>query len=152
MASAVAVFNRFNVFAQNLAKGVHNLDGSPPTNVLKVMLTDVAPVVTNTVFANITEIAAGNGYTAGGAALVSPTGTLIGLQEVLASNQVVFTASGGAIAQFRYAVLYDSTPTSPLKPLIGWWDYGSEFIVADTANFTITFAGLVTAGTILTLG
>jgi hypothetical protein len=54
---------------------------------------------------------------------------------------VVFTASGGSVGPFRYAVLYDDTQTSPAKPLIAWWDYGSSITLADTETFTVDFDG-----------
>ena len=49
---------------------------------------------------------------------------------------VTFTASGGAIADFRYAVLYNDTPTSPADALIGYWDYGSTVSLASGETFT----------------
>ena len=51
----MATFTKFDVFTENLAEGVHNLG----SNTLKVMLTNSAPLVTNTVKANLTEISAG---------------------------------------------------------------------------------------------
>lgn len=127
----MAAFQKFNVFVQDLANGVHNLG----SNTLKIMLSDVAPVATNTVKANITEIAAGNGYTAGGgaAAFVSG-GDTAGLYKLILSP-VQFTAAGGSIAQFRYAILYDSTPAN--GNLIGWWDYGAEVNLTNGNTFTV---------------
>jgi hypothetical protein len=66
-------------------------------------------------------------------------------------TQVVFTASGGSIGPFRYAVLYNSTVTTPvLNPLVAWWDYGSSISLADTETFTVKFNN-TTPGTIFTL-
>jgi hypothetical protein len=48
---------------------------------------------------------------------------------------VNFVASGGAIAQFRYAVLYNSTAAS--GNLIGWWDYGAEVNLTNGNTFTV---------------
>lgn len=105
---------------------------------LKVMLTDVAPVATNTVKADLTEIAAGNGYTAGGATATVSSSAQSGGTYKLVLADVVFTASGGAINQFRYAVLYDDTPTTPhADPLIGWWDHGAEVNLATGETFTV---------------
>ena len=131
---ASMVFNKFNCLAGNVGLGVHNLN----TDTLKVMLTDVAPVATNTVKANITEIAAGNGYSAGGVAVGSNAySQTSGLGE-LTGNNVVLTATGGAIAQFRYAVLYDATVSG--GPLIGWWDNGVEINLQPTQAFTLQFS------------
>jgi hypothetical protein len=52
---------------------------------------------------------------------------------------VVFTASGGSIASFRYAVLYNDSPTSPADPLIGYWDYGSTVSLSDGESLTVDF-------------
>src|SRR6476646_7861998 len=123
----MAAFNKFNIFVQDIGNGVHNLS----SNVCKVMLTNTAPVATNAVFGDLTEVAAGNGYTAGGntASITSYTQTS-GTGKLILADPATWTASGGSIGPFRYAVLYNSTPTSPLKPLIGYWDYGSSVTLA----------------------
>ena len=61
----MAAFNKFQAFVEHVAEGVHNLG----SDTLKVMLTNTAPLATNSVKADLTEIAAGNGYTAGGGTL-----------------------------------------------------------------------------------
>ena len=55
---------------------------------------------------------------------------------------LVMTASG-SVGPFRYVVLYDDTPTSPNKPLAGWWDYGSSITMANGETFTVDFTGAV---------
>lgn len=139
----MATFNKFQAFVENLAEKVHNLGA----DTLKVALTNTAPVNTNTVLANLTEIAAGNGYSAGGtAATISSSAQTSGTYKLVLAD-VVFTASGGSIGPFRYAVLYNDTPTSPADPLIGWWDYGASVTLADGETFTVDFdasAGVMT--------
>ena|SRR5215471_21079526 len=127
----MATFNKFNQFVADAANKVHNLG----SDALKIMLTDVAPVATNTVKSNITEIAAGNGYTAGGNAVAIASSVQTGgLYKLLPSANPVWTAAGGAIAQFRYAVLYNSTPAA--GNLIGWWDVGAETNIPNGNTFT----------------
>jgi hypothetical protein len=128
----MATFNKFNAFVEHLAEGVHNLQ----SHTLKVMLTNTAPVATNSVRADLTEIAAGNGYTAGGAAASVTSSAQTGGTYKLVLGDVVITASGGSIGPFRYAVLYNDTPTAPADPLIGWWDYGSALTLANGESIT----------------
>ena len=133
----MATFNKFQDFAEQLGKGVHQLHAAGHT--LKVLLSNTAPnTATNTVKADITEISAGNGYTAGGEdsqndyTESSGTGSCTGVD-------IVWTASGGTIGPFRYAILYNDTPTSPADPLIGYWDYGSSVTLQATETFTTDF-------------
>lgn len=132
----MASYNKFNQFTKDLIDGVHDFDA----HTFKVMLTNTAPVNTNTVKANLTEISAGNGYTAGGTATTISTSTSSGTAKVTGTD-VVFTAAGGSIGPLRYAVLYNDSPTSPADPLIGWWDYASSITLADTETLTIDFDG-----------
>lgn len=141
----MATFNKFNQFVEDVAKGVHNLSTTGHT--LKVMLTNVAPVATNSVKADLTEISAGNGYTAGGTATTISSASQTSGTYKLVVTDVVFTASGGSIGPFRYAVVYNDTPTSPADPLCGWYDYGSSITLLNGETFTTDFdatAGLLT--------
>lgn len=139
----MAAFNRFEVFSENVAEKAHNLD----TDVIKVMLSNTAPnVATNQVKADITEIAAGNGYVAGGTDTQNAT-SRAGAVTSVTGVDVVFTAAGGSIGPFRYAVIYNDTAGSPVKPLIGYWDYGSSISLNDGESFTVDFgASMFTVG------
>lgn len=132
----MATFNKINAFVENLAEGVHNFQ----SHTLKVMLTNSAPSASNTVKTDITEISAGNGYTAGGATVTTSSSSQTSGTYRLVCADVVFTATG-AVGPFRYAVLYNDTPTSPADPLIGWWDYGSSLELANGETFTVDFDG-----------
>lgn len=130
----MAVFNKFQDFAEQI--GLKKIDLNADT--LKVFLTNTAPVASDTVFGTPAEISAGNGYTAGGADSQnvwseSPAGT-----GQLVCTDIVWTASGGTIGPFRYAVLYDDTSTA--KHLIGWWDYASNVTLQIGETFTVDFA------------
>lgn len=130
----MATYNKFNAFVENQL--ISNLDWDADT--FKVMLVNTAPVATNSVKADLTEISAGNGYTAGGTATTISV-TRSGGTVKATGTDVVFTASGGSIGPFRYAVLYDDTPTSPADPLVAWWDYGSSISLASGETFTVDF-------------
>lgn len=140
----MATFNKFNQFVEDLAKKVHNLSA----DTLKVMLTNTVPVATNAVKADLTEITPANGYVAGGnqATITSCVQTSGTLKLILVD--VVFTASGGSFGPFRYACLWNDTPTSPADPLIGWYDYGSAISINNGESFTVDFDG---AAGVLTL-
>ncbi len=133
----MATFNKFQQFVEYLAEGVFDLG----EDTLKVCLTDTAPTATNTVFADLTEISAGNGYTAGGNTITTSTSAQTSGTYKLVLADSVFTASGGTIGPFRYATLYSDTPSSPADPLIGYWDYGSSITLQDTETFTVDFDG-----------
>lgn len=129
----MATFTKFQSFVEAVAEKTHNLG----SDVLKVMLCNTAPVNTNTVKANLTEISAGNGYTAGGtAATISSSAQSSGTYKLVLAD-VVFTASGGTIGPFRYAVLYNDTATN--DELIAFWDYGSSITLAAGETFTVDF-------------
>jgi len=128
----MAVYNKFNQFVQDLGRGVHNLNA----NTLKIMLTNTAPVATNAIKTDLTEIAAGSGYSAGGAAVANNAYSQTSGVGNLTGDDVTWTFSG-TVGPFRYAVLYNDTPTSPADPLIGWWDRGASITMASGDTFTV---------------
>ena len=133
----MATFSKFNQFVQDVASGVHQLQ-TGTTHVLKVLLTNTAPVAANSVKADLIELGAGNGYTAGGISVGTITGAQTsGTFKLVGGTDPVWTASGGSMGPFRYAVLYNDTPTSPADPLIGFWDYGSAVTLAVSETFTV---------------
>lgn len=130
----MAVFQKFYPFVEDVAEKKHDLGA----DTLKVMLTLVAPVATNAVKADLTEIAAGNGYTAGGnTATITTSAQTLGTYKLVLADPATWTASGGSIANFRYAVLYNDTAAS--KNLIGFWDYGSTVTVHAGETFKVDF-------------
>lgn len=137
----MASFNKFNSFVEAVAEKLHNLG----SDTLKVMLTNSAPVATNTVKADITEITAQNGYTAGGtAASITSSAQSSGTYKLVLAD-VVFTPSGGTFGPFRYAVLYNDTASN--DELIGWWDHGSAITPGIGDTYTVDMdasAGVLT--------
>jgi hypothetical protein len=132
----MASFNKFNAFVEHLAEKVHDLG----SDTLKILLTDTAPSAGDSLKADLTEISAGNGYTAGGPAATASTSAQTSGTYKLVLDDLTITASGGAVGPFRYFVLYNDTPTSPADPLIGWWDYGSSITLADGESVTVDFS------------
>lgn len=131
----MSVFNKFDSFVEAVAEKVHNLG----SDVLKVALSNSAPVAGNTVLANITQIAAGNGYVAGGNQAVQTSSLQTAGIYKLILVDTLFTAAGGSIAAFRYAILYNDTATN--DELIGWYDYGTALTITDGNSFLVDFDG-----------
>lgn len=141
MATATRTF--FHDYPNRLARGVHDLSG----NELKILLSNTAPTAaTDTVIADITEIAAGNGYTAGGFVLANRTFTAVGGLVTVDFDDIQIDAAGGDIGPFRYPILYNNTPTSPVDPLICFYDIGEVVTVLDGASYQLRLnaSGLLT--------
>lgn len=95
------------------------------------------------VLANVTQISYTNlsSRTLTTASSSQSSGTL-----TLDFNDITLSASGGAVATFRYIYIYDDTPTSPADPLVCYFDYGSGVTLGDGDSMPITFnaSGLYT--------
>jgi hypothetical protein len=61
-----------------------------------------------------------------------------GLYKLVLADPAAFTASGGTIGPFRYAVLYNDTTAS--DNLIGAWDYGAAITLQAGDSFTVDFS------------
>lgn len=141
---ATSAWNKYQDFSEQLIRGVHDWDA----HVFKVALSNTLPVNTHTSLSQVTEIAAGNGYTAGGGT-TTVTISESGGTTTVSGTEVVFTATG-AMATFRYAILYNDTATSPADALIAHFDYGSAISLTNTETFTVRFNN-ASPGTMFTL-
>ena len=127
----MATYNKFNQTVEDMANGVYNC----ATDQFIVALTVAAPVATNTVLANLTEISYTNLSTRN--LTTSSSGQTSGTFTQLFSD-LVLTASG-AVAAFRYITIYNDTPTSPADPLLCWYDFGSSLALTSGETLTIDF-------------
>ena len=126
-------------------EAIHEKKIDLSSDVLKLMLTNTAPSLSNTQKSDITEISAGNGYSAGGSTLtVTSSAQSSGLYSLVVSDLTI-TASGGSIGPWRYAVIYSDTSTNDL--LLWYADYGYSITVASGQSVTFDFdpAGIYTA-------
>jgi len=141
----MAALNFFDQFSEDLHSGVHNLIGG--TDTLKVYLSNAAPnAATNAVKADLAEITNQNGYTA--PVDIENGGTQSGGVTTITAVDKTITASGGTVGPFQYAVIYNDTPTSPLDPLVCWFDYGSAITLQDGESFTIDFGASLFTNTL----
>jgi hypothetical protein len=130
----MATYTKFQPFVEKLAEKAHNL-GSDQL-VVALCAAANAPVNTNGVLADLTPIAYTNlssrNITTSASSQASGTYKLV-------LTDLVLTASGGAVATFRYVVIYNDTAAS--DELIGFYDYGSNVTLADGETFTVDFDG-----------
>src|SRR5688500_18541440 len=102
----MAAFDKYQQFVEDLGKKVHDLNA----DTFRVLLSNTAPnAATHGVKADAAEISAGNGYSAGGDDIQNAYSESGGTGTMTAVD-VTFTASGGSIGPFRYAIIYNDTP------------------------------------------
>lgn len=130
----MASYNKFNSFVEALAEKVHNLG----SDTLTVALTAAAnaPVATNSVLADLTQISYTN--LSARTLTISSSSQSSGTYKLVIADKTL-TASGGAVATFRYVVIYNDTATN--DELIAWFDYGSNLTLADGESLTLDFDG-----------
>lgn len=102
----------------------------------------------NGVLANVTQVSYTN-YSDNMAVdrvMEGVTSTQTGGTYKFDANDIVITASGGALASFRYIYVYDDTPTSPADPLVCVIDNGAAITLASSESVTIAWnaAGIYT--------
>lgn len=132
-----------NDFYEDILNGVHNLG----TDTIQVALSNTAPsgessdptADGNGILTNVTQIAYTN-YTDG----LTSDRVLEGVAVVLSSgvatfdaNDFTITASGGALATFRYVYVFNQTATG--DALICVYDHGSAISLADGESVDIDF-------------
>lgn len=125
----MATLNKVNSFVEDLAEKVHNLG----SDALVVALTNTAPVATNTVLADITQIDYTNCSTR--ALTVTSSAQVSGTYRLILADLIL--SATGAVGPFRYIVVYNDTPVG--KNLIGWYDAGSAITLANGETLTLDF-------------
>lgn len=130
----MSAYNKFQCFVGDVAaSGIHDLV-TGTTQIYKVYLTNAQPVVTNTTYNTPADLAAGNGYTAGGASIGTITGVdSAGTFSFAGGTNPTWTAAGGNVGPFEWAILYNSNTNR----LISWWDYGTAITLTNGNTFTV---------------
>ena len=100
----------------------------------KVALAATVNVADTTFTPGTTDLATSGGYTAGGnTATVSSAAQSGGTYKLVLASPSTWTATGAGFT-FRYAILWDSTTSTP----VAYWDYGSSQAVASGETVTVT--------------
>lgn len=129
----MAAYEKVQPFVEHLAEGVHNLE----TGTLTVALYAAANAPS---LASTGLPASQISYTnlSSRTLTVSSSSQTTGTYSLVLADKVL-TASGGTVGPFRYAWIYNDTPTSPADPGICRYDYGSDITLADGETFTLDF-------------
>jgi hypothetical protein len=134
----MALYEKFEPFVEGLALGQHNLS----TAVFKFALCNAANIpnlVTYNELSDLTEIL----YTNMGG--VNPTITTSGTTGRtggtydLVLDDYTITASGGAVAGFRYVVVYNSSSSTVTNQLICMFDYESDLVLLNGESLVVDF-------------
>ena len=104
------------------------------TDAWKIALASTVNVADTTFTPGTTDLATGGGYTAGGnAASTTSASQTAGTFKLVLASPSVWTATGAGFT-FRYAILWNSTTSTP----VAYWDYGSSQAVAAGETVTVT--------------
>lgn len=129
--------------------GYPYLAATIPTNFFIALVTSATtPDADTNTFADLTEITAGNGYTAGGTSL-TPGATDFDVHTEDDTNDkglvqlrdIVYTASGGSIpasgSGARFAILTDDNGTQANREVMHFWDLSADRTVTTGQTLTL---------------
>jgi len=131
-------FNKYQQFAEDLGKGVHNFTAVANCTVTVALSNTAADAdATKATLSQITQISYTNcsSRVVTGITWEHTTGT-----AHMTATDLVLTAGPAAMPAFQYVILYNDDPTSPADPLIGWYDYGSALTLQIGETLTLDFA------------
>ena len=139
-------YHKFDCFVEDQNEGKHDFS----SGAYKIALTNTLPLASQTVFDAVTNHpppAAANGYPAGGEDVPVVTSGQTAGTYTLGADKVTFTAAGGSIGPFRYAIHYRNEGT---LPLVSWWDRGDSITLLVGESLDVKFNDDPTDGTIFT--
>lgn len=148
----MAVTTKIRDFIENAMNGPIDMN----SDTFRIALSNTAPTSEasnptldgNGILANVTQISYTN-YSDDltvDRQLQGVTSQATGGTYTLDAADFTITASGGALATFRYIYIYDDTPTSPADPLVLLIDNESAISLASGESVTISFnaSGILT--------
>lgn len=127
----MATYQKFQQFTEDLGEGAHTFSSdthkvamtlTAPSVSADAVLTDLPSAIATTNLDNVTLTLTSSGQTAGEFAVLW--------------QDLVMTATG-TVPDFRYVSVYNDTQTSPVKPLICFYDYGSTLSMATGETLTV---------------
>ncbi len=128
----MAAYQKYTAAIESMLEGM-NLGSDS----WKVALSNTLNLADTTFTPGTTDLATGNGYTAGGnTCSVTSSSQTGGTYKLVLANPAVWTATGAGFT-FRYAILWNATTNQP----VGAWDYGSSQAVAAGETVTVTLDG-----------
>ena len=135
----MATFNKYTNGVTALVTSINS-----GTDAWKVALANTVTVTDTTFTPGTSDLPTGGGYTSGGnPATVASSSNSGGVYKLTLNSPATWTASTTGFGPFRYAILWDSTTSSPL----GYWDYGSSITASGTNGDTFTITLDATNGT-----
>jgi hypothetical protein len=129
----------------NALKALHDGTALPTNYYVALVTSTTAPAADINTMSELTEVSAGNGYTSGGIQLSKNTTDFDVATEDDGSDKayiqikdLTWTASGGSIANARYAVLTnDAGTTVGAREVLYYWDLGSDKTISDGDSLTL---------------
>lgn len=130
----MTAFTKFNPTSENIMEKVFNFQ----SDTFKVALCAAAnaPTSSNSQLSNLTEISYTN--LSSRTLTVSSSSQSSGTYKWVVAD-LTLSASGGAVAAFRYIVIYDDTATN--DELVGMYDYGSDLTLNNGESLLLDFDG-----------
>lgn len=136
----MAAFVKLPGFVEHLAEKVHNLGADQ----LALALSNTAPgaegsppdgATADCILSNVTQVSYLN--------LSSRNLTTVSASQAAGTYKLIVDditlAASGDVGPFRYIYIYNATATSPVAPLIGYYDYGSSISLHSGETLTIDF-------------
>lgn len=134
----MATLTFFDAYMLAVAEAKHNLSTGQITVAL-VAAANAPSQSADGVYADLTSPVASTNISGGAAGLnitTTSSSQTAGVYKLVLADLTI-TASGGSVGPFRYVVIYNNSATN--DELIGMYDYGSDYTVADGDSFTLDF-------------
>jgi hypothetical protein len=133
-----------------ILQGVFRNTGLPTNFFIALVTSAIAPNPDTNILSDLTEIAAGNGYTAGGISLSKNSTDFDVLTEddagtndraFIQLKDIIWTASGGNLPASgngaRYAVLLDDNATVGSRQVLAFWDLTADRTISTGQTLTL---------------